>query len=104
LYVHTKRFEPAWSSLTKNFWKNSASDEIRLAARAELRAISRETALRILHTLTAYAHDGTGDVKAITGKWQGHFRLRVADYRIVFTIGATEITIVRIRHRSEVYR
>ncbi len=71
---------------------------------AELRAIDRETALRILHSLTAYADSGNGDVKALTGDWQGYFRLRVADYRVIFTITPEEITIMRVRHRSDVYR
>lgn len=50
------------------------------------------------------AESGTGDIKALTGEWQGHYRLRVADYRIIFTTTAEEITIVRARHRSDVYR
>ena len=74
------------------------------AARAELRAIDRETAVRILHALTAYAESGTGDIKALTGEWQGHYSLRVADYRIIFTTTPQEITIIRARHRSDVYR
>lgn len=59
---------------------------------------------RILHALTEYADSGTGDVKALAGEWQGHFRLRVADYRVIFTIAPEEITIIRVRHRSEIYR
>ncbi|MBL8179653.1 MAG: type II toxin-antitoxin system RelE/ParE family toxin [Bryobacterales bacterium] len=74
------------------------------SARAELRRIGRETAVRILQALTDYAASGAGDVKALSGEWQGHFRLRVADYRVVFTISPDEITIVRVRHRSDVYR
>jgi len=75
-----------------------------VSARAELRVIERETAVRILHALTAYGDCGSGDVKALAGQWQGCFRLRVGDYRIIFTVTPDEITIVRVRHRSEVYR
>jgi mRNA interferase RelE/StbE len=74
------------------------------SARAELRAIDREIAIRILHALTAYGESGAGDVKALGGQWQGHFRIRVGDYRVMFTIGPFEITIVRARHRSDIYR
>ena len=66
------------------------------SARAELRAIDRESAIRIL--------SGDGDVKALAGEWQGYFRLRVGDYRIIFAISSDEITIARVRHRSEAYR
>lgn len=74
------------------------------SARDELRDIDREIAVRILHALTQYADSGAGDVKALIGEWQGHFRLRVGDYRVIFTIAPEEITIVRVRRRSDVYR
>lgn len=45
----------------------------------ELRAIDRDTAVRILRALTDYADTGSGDIKALTGEWRGHYRLRVAD-------------------------
>jgi len=44
------------------------------SARAELRAIDREIAIRILQALTEYGESGAGDVKALAGQWQGHFR------------------------------
>jgi mRNA-degrading endonuclease RelE of RelBE toxin-antitoxin system len=69
-----------------------------------LRTINREEAMRILLSLTTYGASGIGDIKALAGEWQGHFRLRVGDYRVIFTIAPDEITIVRVRHRSEVYR
>jgi mRNA interferase RelE/StbE len=74
------------------------------SARAELRTVDREFAVRILHALTAYGESGMGDVKALAGQWQGYFRLRVGDYRVIFTIAPDEVTIIRVRHRSEIYR
>ena len=74
------------------------------SARAELRAIGRDDALRILHSLTGYAETGNGDIKALQGEWQGYFRLRVGDYRVIFSIAGEELTISRIGHRSDVYR
>ena len=63
------------------------------SARAELRAIDRETAVRILRALTQYAESGEGDVKALAGKWQGYTRLRIRDYRVVFRVLAEQIVI-----------
>lgn len=74
------------------------------SARVELRAIDREIAIRILHALTLYGESGVGDVKALAGQWQGHLRIRVGDYRVIFTIAPDEITIIRARHRSDIYR
>ena len=85
---------------------NSAYDEFRLAGTAwsELRGIDREMAIRILHALTRYGDSGEGDVKALAGEWQGYSRLRVGDYRVILSAGPDEITILRVRHRSEIYR
>jgi mRNA interferase RelE/StbE len=74
------------------------------SARAELRAIDRDTAVRILHGLTEYFESGRGDIKALTGEWQGCFRLRMGDYRVIVGIAPDEITVLRVRHRSDVYR
>ena len=74
------------------------------SARAELRAIEQETAIRILRALDRYGESGEGDVRALTGQWQGYFRIRVGDYRVLFVVTSEEITIVRVRHRSDVYR
>ena len=76
------------------------------SARSELRAIDREMAIRILHALTQYGNTGVGagDVRALAGQWQGYSRLRVGDYRVIFSASPDEITIVRVRHRSDVYR
>jgi mRNA interferase RelE/StbE len=74
------------------------------SARAELRGIDRDTAMRILLALTKYADSGEGDVKALEGDWLGYFRLRVGDYRVIFSISPKEMVILRARHRSDVYR
>jgi mRNA-degrading endonuclease RelE of RelBE toxin-antitoxin system len=74
------------------------------SARSELRAIDREIAIRILNALARYGDSGQGDINALGGEWLGYARLRVGDYRIIFAAAPGEITIVRVRHRSDVYR
>ena len=74
------------------------------SARAELRSIDRQIAIRILHALTEFGDSGEGDVRALVGPWQGMYRLRVGDYRVIFRILPREIQILRVAHRSEAYR
>ena len=74
------------------------------SVRSELRGIDREAARRILTALTRYGESGEGDVKALAGEWLGFTRLRVGDYRVIFSVAPEEITVVRVRHRSDVYR
>jgi mRNA-degrading endonuclease RelE of RelBE toxin-antitoxin system len=49
-------------------------------ARADLRAIERETARQILHGIDRYLASRTGDVKKLKPPLTG-FRLRCGDYR-----------------------
>jgi mRNA-degrading endonuclease RelE of RelBE toxin-antitoxin system len=73
-------------------------------ARADLRAISRETALQILHCIDHYLANHTGDVRKLKPPFTG-FRLRCGDYRVFFDQkDANTITITAVRHRREAYR
>jgi mRNA-degrading endonuclease RelE of RelBE toxin-antitoxin system len=73
-------------------------------ARADLRAIDRETAIQILHCIDRYLSNRTGDVKKLKPPKTG-FRLRCSDYRVFFDHGKeTTIEITGVRHRREAYR
>jgi mRNA-degrading endonuclease RelE of RelBE toxin-antitoxin system len=74
------------------------------SARSELRATDRGSAMRILIALTRFGDSGEGDIKALSGEWTGYYRLRVGDFRVIFRIVMDAIVIVRVRHRSDVYR
>jgi mRNA-degrading endonuclease RelE of RelBE toxin-antitoxin system len=73
-------------------------------ARAELRAIDRETALQILHCLDRYLGNRTGDMKKLKPPLTG-FRLRCGDYRVFFDHkDENTIAITAVRNRREAYR
>ena len=55
------------------------------AARADLRKLDRENAMRILLTLTRYGATGEGDVKMLTDR-VGLYRLRVGKWRVFFDL------------------
>jgi mRNA-degrading endonuclease RelE of RelBE toxin-antitoxin system len=74
------------------------------AARAQLRAIDRATALHILQSIDRYLDTGTGDVIQLQPP-RTEFRLRAGDYRVLFLrIGGHTIEILAVRHRSQAYR
>jgi mRNA-degrading endonuclease RelE of RelBE toxin-antitoxin system len=50
------------------------------SARAELRGVDRENAMRILNALSRFGETGEGDIKALSGDWDGYFRLRAGDF------------------------
>ena len=73
-------------------------------ARTDVRRLDRATAMRIFDAVLHYAHTGGGDVEPLHGEMAGSFRLRVGDYRVLFTLQDGTIRIFGVRHRSEVYR
>jgi mRNA-degrading endonuclease RelE of RelBE toxin-antitoxin system len=72
-------------------------------ARADLRAIDRDTALQILHCLDRYLLHREGDVKKLKPPRTG-FRLRCGDYRLFFDLVDAMIHITAVRHRKDAYR
>jgi mRNA interferase RelE/StbE len=73
-------------------------------AKADVRALDKPTAMRILFALHRFAESGTGDVKALQGE-RGELRLRIGDYRLFFVHTAADaIEIRRVLHRREAYR
>ncbi len=74
------------------------------SARAELRRVERETAMRILLALTRYAETGEGDIKALEGKFTGAHRLRVGDWRVRFRrVPGGTIHVLAVENRGDAY-
>ena len=75
-------------------------------ARKELISLPHEILKRVDKKIIALADDPRPhDVKALHGE-NKLYRVRVGDYRIVYSIEDKIITvvIVRVRHRKDVYR
>jgi len=73
-------------------------------AKADVRAVDRPTAMRLFEGVLRFARTGSGDVKTLQGDMAGALRLRLGDYRLLFTLEGDTMRIFRIRHRSEAYR
>ena len=73
-------------------------------ARADVRALDQPTAMRMIEGILRFARSGSGDLAALQGDLDGLFRLRLGDYRVLFTLENDVISIFGVRHRSEAYR
>src|SRR5258708_1615839 len=74
-------------------------------ARADVRAIDRDTALGLLKALARFLKTEAGDVKQLHGFDPPQYRLRIGDWRVIFRkSGADSIEVVRVRNRREAYR
>jgi mRNA-degrading endonuclease RelE of RelBE toxin-antitoxin system len=75
------------------------------AAKIQLRALDRKTALEILHAIDRYMLTDEGDVKQLSPPLSGS-RLRVGEWRVLFKRLRSEnsILVSKVAHRSVAYR
>jgi mRNA-degrading endonuclease RelE of RelBE toxin-antitoxin system len=73
-------------------------------ARADVGAIDRETAIRLLQSLARFVATGEGDVKRLTDVDPPEYRLRIGDYRVRFCDHGHSIEILRVHPRDKAYR
>ncbi len=85
-------------------WKIDVSRE----AKKSLVKLGETPARRIAQKLREIAtlEDPRDSGKALTGKYAGHWRYRIGDYRVITRIedGRMVIVVIAIGHRREVYR
>lgn len=75
------------------------------SAERELLNLDKNLAKRILDKIKLLEEDPYGQSSQKLGGGRG-YRIRIGDYRVIYTIDnkAKTITIIKIRHRREVYR
>ncbi|MEO7653082.1 MAG: type II toxin-antitoxin system RelE/ParE family toxin [Bryobacteraceae bacterium] len=73
-------------------------------AQADVRRLDRPTALRLFDGILHYARTGGGNVEPLHGDMAGSFRLRLGDYRVLFTLQENTMRIFGVRNRREAYR
>lgn len=73
-------------------------------AKADVRRLDRTTAMRIFDGILHYAQTGAGNIEPLHGEMAGSFRLRIGDYRVLFSLHEKVMRIFGVRHRSEAYR
>jgi mRNA interferase RelE/StbE len=72
-------------------------------AKADVRSLSKPTAMHILSALHRFPESGAGEVKALQGR--DGLRLRIGNYRLFFVCSDPDtIEMRRVRHRSGAYR
>ena len=76
--------------------------EFKPRAAKDLRLINADDGRRILAKVRAMENDLAGDVKRLTD-FEPQYRLRVGNYRVLFSVENDNIIIYRIKHRREAY-
>jgi mRNA interferase RelE/StbE len=73
-------------------------------AKADVRALDQATAMRIFEGILRFARTGGGKIVPLHGDLAGAFRLRLGDYRVLFSLQDDTMHIFGVRHRSDAYR
>ena len=70
----------------------------------DLKRLDRSVSSRILTKVERELSNKPQSGLPLTGEFQGLFKYRVGDYRVIYTKIQDGILILRIRHRKEIYR
>ena len=74
-------------------------------AAAEIKALPKKVKLQVRQTIDGLVHDPRpSSAVALKGR-KGAYRIRIADYRLLYEVHATEIVVyvIGVAHRREVY-
>lgn len=69
----------------------------------DLKKISQEDRQRILHQIADVLGEGPRAGEPLHGEFEGLFKLRVGDYRVVYALVGQDVLVLRIRHRGKAY-
>lgn len=84
----------------------SYSVEITDIALKQYRKINKPYSTLIKDKIDLLAEKGLqlNNIKQLTGEFKGLYRLRVGDYRIIFSLEDNLITVIAILHRKDAYQ
>ncbi|HEY4675192.1 MAG TPA: type II toxin-antitoxin system RelE/ParE family toxin [Candidatus Bathyarchaeia archaeon] len=68
----------------------------------DIKALDREVQIRILREINCLKIDPYVG-KPLRGEWKGVYSLRVGDYRVLYQIKRSEVSLLVASHRKRVY-
>ncbi|HET7853085.1 MAG TPA: type II toxin-antitoxin system RelE/ParE family toxin [Candidatus Methylomirabilis sp.] len=78
--------------------------EYKASVARDLRRIDKREVTRIIRGLEAELAAGGKDGEPLRGEFQGLWRLRIGDYRVIYVRTDEGFLVLRIAHRREAYR
>lgn len=82
-------------------WKQLQVEYTNKASK-ELKRAGKPVSARIMQDVRDFARTGQGDVANLKGK-DGGYRLRVGDWRVIFTLSGGKLVILRVSPRGAAY-
>ena len=70
----------------------------------DIQGLEEKTQKRIAKILLRYSEDPFKYAEKLTNSRLGNYRFRIGDYRIIFDLEESDISVLRVGHRKEIYR
>ena len=70
----------------------------------DLKKIDKAQAQKLIHKLEQVLEADPHAGELLKGEFQGLFKYRIGDYRVIYSKISEGVLILRIAHRKEVYR
>ena len=70
----------------------------------DFKSVDREMQNRITTRLNEYSKEPLKYARKLINPKIGTYRFRIGDYRVVFDIEGSDLVILRVGHRSEIYK
>jgi mRNA interferase RelE/StbE len=70
----------------------------------DIQGLEEKIRRRIAKTLLRYSEDPFKYAEKLTDSRLGSYRFRIGDYRIIFDLEESDISVLRVGHRKEIYR
>ena len=70
----------------------------------DIQGLEEKIKKRIAKTLLRYSEDPFKYAEKLTDSRLGNYRFRVGDYRIIFDLEESDISVLRVGHRKEICR
>ena len=69
----------------------------------DLKHLDKTRAKAILEMLESYLSENADAGEPLRGEFEGLYKLRIGDYRVIYSKTGDGILVLRIGHRSKVY-
>ncbi len=70
----------------------------------DIRKLEQSTKKRIGRALVGYEEDPLKYAEKLIDPRLGTYRFRIGDYRVVFDLEGSEIIVLRVGHRRDIYK
>lgn len=78
--------------------------EYKASVDRDLRRLDRHVATRIIDKIEQELPSADLRPVPLSGPFDGLYKLRIGDYRVIYALSADTVLVIRVAHRREAYR